>query len=121
MKNKGKLFLVLGGLLALSWAFASCTQPSSDEPSSYTAASIAGTWTGSLTTNGVTATVSLTFDGTTGFTETVSMSGITLPSVSGTYTVSGTTVSMTSGSSVASGSITGSTTMEIDGTSFTKQ
>lgn len=119
MNNKGKLFLVLGGLLALTWAFVSCTQP--DEPDSYTAASIAGTWTGTSITNGVSATVTLIFDGTTGFTESVSIAGTTMASASGTYTVSGATVSLTSGSTVISGSITGSTTMEIDGISFTKQ
>ena len=125
MKNKATLILVLGGFLLLSWSFASCSQPTSDP--SYTVASVAGTWTASVTYSGVTMTNSLHFDGTGGFTDSISMKGVPIISDSGTYTVSGTTIEINSdGTSSGTGTITSSTTMVFTGTSgntitYTKQ
>jgi hypothetical protein len=125
MKNKATLILVLGGFLLLSWSFASCSQPTSDP--SYTVASVAGTWTASETSSGVTMTDSFDFDGTGGFTDSISMSGVQiLQPYSGTYTVSGTTITITANSTTVTGTITSSTTMVFTDTSgntvtYTKQ
>ncbi len=59
MKNKSKFVLVLAGLLVLSWAFASCSQSTSDSATD----AVAGTWTASDTSSGITATSSIHFDG----------------------------------------------------------
>jgi len=109
MRNKTKWMLALGGLLAWSWLFTSCSQPTSD--TSYSVASVAGTWTSSQTSNNFTMTDSLYFDGSGSFTETICYQGNILTSVSGTYTVSGTTIAMTADGKSATGSITSSTTM----------
>lgn len=117
MKNKAKLVLVLGGLLALSWAFASCSQSTSD-PS---ADAVTGTWTASETSSGITATSSIHFDGSGSFTQNVYLNGILMGSVNGTYTLSDTTITLTANDETMTGTITSSTTMEIDNTIYTKQ
>lgn len=117
MKNKSKFVLVLAGLLVLSWAFASCSQSTSDSATD----AVAGTWTASDTSSGITATSSIHFDGSGSFTQYVYLNGTLLGSVNGSYTLSDTTITMTANDSTMTGTLTSSTTMEIDGSIYTKQ